>query len=370
MSHNCQLTDEGIRAAERVSEAYEEGGGAQAKKIADEIFGWEPLGKGVSRVAFDPSTGDKPIKFVMGADERSAVHSHGDGECVIKISRPHHRQMSEEIRQWRLISGDKISEKPWEKLEPVTAPVLDYDKAEHRWLTMPKGDTQSATMDDVSTVTRIAREAGFLASDIHQDNVAIFDTQPKMIDLGHDFKYTGYTEWQEWDAYEDFLERIGCEDVYTKERRRQFQEVMFDAPLDMPGDFYYNRQTRTRFTLGGNLVEMNLYVTEFPMKVTSKEEVAAAIDKVVDVEEAWRQITTDVMNVGGAYAPKVEAAHAKHEGPPISEVQPFLSVFYDRYEAIFGSIMPDETPERDVSLPDFDPERDILGDIESEFAGL
>jgi len=32
--------------------------------------------------------------------------------------------------------------------------------------------------------------------------------------------------------------------------------------------------------------------------------------------------------------------------------------------------MPDETPEREVSLPDFDPDRDILGDIEEEFAGL
>jgi len=370
MPNNCQLTDDGIRAAEHISEVYEDAGGAEAKKVADMTFGWKSLGKGVSRVAFDPSESDKPITFVMGADERSANHSHGDGECVIKVSRPHHRQMSEEIRQWRLISGDKISDKPWEDLKPVTAPVLDYDKAEQRWLTMPKGDTRSVTQGDVTTVTKHAREAGFLAADIHPDNVAIFDTQPKMIDLGHDFKYTGYTDYKRWDAYEDFLERIGCVDVYTKERRRQFQDVTFNAPRDMPGEFYYNKGPRTRFTLGGNLVEMKLYATQFPMSETSKEEVAAAIDKVVDVEEAWRKVRTNVMNVGGAYAPEVKAVHAKHEGPTISEVQPFLSVFYDRYEAIFASVMPDETPEREVSLPDFDPERDILGDIEEEFAGL
>ena len=371
MPHNCQLTDAGIRAAEDISKAYENGGGAQAKKVADEQYGWRSLGKGVSRVAFDPSGSDSPITFVVGADERSATHSHGDGECVVKVSRPHHRQMSEEIRQWKLISGEKISDKPWEKLEPITAPVLDWDKAEHRWLTMPKGETAGVNEGDVSTVRNHAREAGFLAADIHPDNVAIFDTQPKIIDLGHDFKYTGFTEWDRWESYEDFLERIGCVDVYTKERRRQFQETMFGPPYNMPGDPYYNQQTHTRFTLGGNLVRLELYVTEYPKSVVDKTEVANAIDRVVDVEEAWRQINVDVMNVGGGYAPKVTSTHAKHEGPTIADVESFLSAFYDRYETVFGVLVADAEPPSTPDPPEYDPDTpDVLDEIQQTFSDL
>lgn len=368
---DCTLFPSGRRAAEHISRVLNDHGPSAARKTAQNEYGWEPLGQGISRVAFQSQDSAEQVAFEVTPNATDQQYIEDSDRCVIKVGIPGSGQMVEEIRQWRLISGEKASDEPWEELKPVVAPVKDWDRDNYRWLTMPLGNTRDVDAGDVSEVVDYAEKQGFMAADIHDGNIALFDGQPKIIDFGHDFKYTGYTEAERWTEYEERLERMGCRDVYSEPKRRQFWEFYWRHPLRLPGLPYESEPSHTMFTKGADLKEMELYGSVIPKEVAERITVENVLDEVINVEEAWRGMRTFVTEYGEGFVPGVSASHAGRAGPNLDEVEPFLEVFYDRYDAAFAKVVPEdyeyETAGSPASPPTGTP---VLEQIEQEFQNL
>jgi len=369
---DCMLFEAGRNAAEHISTILDEQGKMAAKKAARKQYGWAPLGSGVARIGF--TADEEQIAFEVAPQSSSPEYIEDDKRCVIKISTPRSGQNLEEIDQWRKIDGKQNVAEPWDRLKPFVAPVKDYDREKFRWLTMPLGKTDPVGMNHVREIEDGAREVGFFVTDIHEDNVALFgdDNEPRIIDLGSNFKYTGYTEPQRWRAHEEFLERMGCRDVFLQSRRRQFEEVIFRHPLRLDGFPNEADESFIKYTKGGNVVEMKIYGSIVPDDVATRVEVETMLDEVINVRETWRGLTPKVQGFRDGFGTMVKSSHTKHEGPTIQDVESFLEVYFDRLDAALGEVIPtDYEPNEGYDPPEYDADsEDILDSIERAFEGV
>lgn len=367
----CQLTEEGRDAADHLSEVFGDHGPLAARNEAREVYGWEPLGKGVSRVAFGAEDGEENEVFDPDYGGEGGKFVSDPGECVIKVGAPHSGQNEVEVKQYQKIAGERDDGLPWERLEPIVAPVQDWDPAEYRWLTMPKGDTESVTQGDASDLVRFAEKQGFFANDIHGSNVAQFGDEVRIIDLGHDFKWTGYTEPERWDAHIDRLEQMGCIDVYSEPRGRLFREVFWGSPLRLPGYPYGQKVNTAKYTKGATLERLEVYGTRIPKEVTTKSRLEDALRETLEVESAFDRLAPHVDVTTDSFIPRLDSGRVRNESIGISTVEEFLLEWYDAYDTTFAAIVPAEVNETvSADPPELQGGAEIIDEIEEEFESL
>ena len=335
---DCTLTDAGVTAAVDISEVLDSEGPPAAKRYALDKYGWEPLGSGVSRIAF-ASDGDPDVAAFQVVPRADVANYVADPEaCVIKVGAPKAAQMRTEIQQWRKISGAESSEEPWENLAPYVAPVADFDRGAYRWLTMPRGDTEAADAGDLAVLQEAVGKAGFTPSDLTASNIALFDDGAKVIDIGMEFVYTGYTPQQRWDVHRDRLRQAGCREVTGGVYRSFQRQYDFLPPERLPGEPYTMRESFLRYTQGGELLGMELYGTKLSAAETDEPAVQETFDDVIQMDDFLSGAQARIRRTGGGMVPTLFMSTTTGQGPPLVDVEVFLAAYYDRYDTHFARL--------------------------------
>lgn len=370
---NHRLTYTGIEAAEDISRTLEDAGQRAATREAEEKYGWEALGSGIARIGFEPPVvggGRDTIAFEVDDPDEEYVQYTSDFGPVIKIGTPYSGQNSEAIRNWRLISGEVPSDEPWYELEDFVAPITDYDEDKKRWIVMPKGDARMRGGHELEQ--EIERKTGFFVSDLHDDNVAMFDRM-RVIDLGSDIAYHGTVDAGAWDGFLSDLQSYGLRDVHHEQAMRDTETVYFRHPTRLPGEYHDADDSSIDFSKGGNLVAGELQMPLVPAPVASITEIKDMLDEVNDTEYVVGSASVEVEDTPRGRIPKVTLSGDPLDGPELSEVSEYLGVFYDRYDQIFTPAF-NEAGVDDSSFrqrpSDLSSGQQMLGDIISDFEDL
>lgn len=370
---DCELTDRGVDAAETISEELEQMGPEAARQLAEEVYGWKRLGTGVARQAYEtPSAGpQQQVAFELPASMRETTETYvrGTHDCVVKVATPRHGQTATEIAQWRAANGERglraaitdPADGDITDIRPYLAPISDYDRDANRYLVMRQLETRdrSDTRDAAGGLRgEIQDETGWVMTDIHEDNVGFHRDVPYIIDYGHEVVWSGSTPAQRVDAFEDALENAGVRDIFTRPHRIGQRQTFFRHPLDLPGLPYETEESEVRTTRDGRLLEMELFGSLIPTAAATRIEVENALDEVVDTSAILRNTTVEVEGFPQGWLPKARATGRRGKGAPLSEIEAFVTEFYDRYRAIFAGVIPDDFE------PDTDVEQDLQDDIE------
>lgn len=393
LTADCELTQAGIEAALDVSETLDREGPTSARQLAEEVFGWRELGSGVSRHVYqsERSGPGQQMAFDLPESMRDTAqskHVRGSDPCVIKVATPGHGQTRVEIEQWLTITsspagGIGLDEPPeegnWSDLRPYIAPLGDFDGPKARWLTMLKLDPmteESREQAAFDLVENIQRETGWYTPDLHDDNVAFTaDGTPYVVDYGHEFTFAGWTDNERLEQWREALETIGCRDVAMRRRRRVNRVTTFRSPLRLPGLPFESEDSQVDMTQGGRLVDMTLHGSIIPTEAATRRVVENVLDEVLDDPATLRRATPKVEGFGQGWVPKVTISASRRAGPRLSETEAFITTFYDRYDAAFAAVVPDdfdfETPGGSPPSPlEVEETEGILADIEEEFESI
>lgn len=384
LTADTQLTDRGVEAARHLSEVLDEKGAGSARMVARESYGWKSLGHGVARHVYE--TAETGLQQQIAFDPGDPLleddpYMTGSTPSVIKIATPNHGQTSTEIAQWNQISGDRYygdslppagADGFWGDLRPYIAPISDYDGSEYRWLVMRKLDPEPPA-DKPSVGGSLGREilqqTGWQSSDLHDDNVAYHNGDAYVIDYGHEFQWSGWTEAERIDAFEDALEQAGCRGVYFY-RMNRGSRWEWGHPERLPGRPYEVLASELRATQGGRTVNLKLRGPVIPDAGATRIEVEDALDEVLDTPDTLRGVTTDVQGVSDGWLPVVKATYAFGQGPPLSETERFITAYYDQFDTIMPPLVSEYVEASDPDPPELDEEQTILQDIIEDFESL
>ena len=382
LESDCTLTRRGAQAARHVSSVLDEQGKKAARKVARQSYGWKNLGYGVARHVYETSSigVDEQVAFELSNNLDDAIDPFMDGshDCVLKVSTANHGQTAMEVAQWEHITGrkyhDQILDPPgedgkWSDLRPYLAPISDYDDGEYRWMVMRKLDTEPPPGEPQvgdSLARQIQQQTGWVAGDLHDDNIAYHNGDAYVIDYGHQFSWSGWTTAERIEQFEDALDHIGCRDVYWRRIGRKESVTEFGHPLDLPGKPYGQRSSRVRTTRGGRATQIELYGTIIPSNGTTRVEAEEALAEALDTPAKLRSIRANVKNKGDGWVPEVKASYNTGYGPTLSNIQHFITVFFDRYDTAFAPHADEFIQARTPDPPEVDDEQMILDDIREE----
>ena len=370
---NHRLTYTGIEAAEDISHTLEEKGQRGATRRAEEEYGWEALGSGIARIGFEPPVvggGRDTIAFEVDDPDEEYVQYDSPYPPIVKVGTPWSGQNTEAIDNWRRIDGEVPSDEPWYELKDYVAPITDYDSDKYMWIVMPKGDTSGRGGGRLEQ--EIERKTGFFVSDLHNDNVAMFD-RLRVIDMGSDIAYHGTVDTGAWDSFMSDLRTYGLRDVYKEMVMRDTETVYFRHPTRLPGSYHDADDSSIDFSKGGNLVAGELQFPLVPSKVASITEIKNMLDEVNDVEEVVGRASAEVEDTPRGRIPKVTLSGDPLDGPELQEVSEYLGVVYDRYDQIFTPAFNEAGVDEGAFRQrpsDVSSGQQMLGDIMSDFEGL
>lgn len=171
MTHrnDCTVLDEYRDELDEMARLFQEGGEKRANEMAGN-FGWEELGRGVSRIVYRVSS-----------EASGDVDVAPDSPCVVKFDTTgvdHLDQNEPEYRQFERFP-EEIRE--GNGGPPIVVPIRDHAD-DFSWLSAPEAGTPEDP-DRRGVIKRLS-EVGIKCDDIRDDNVGEMHGEPVLLDYG------------------------------------------------------------------------------------------------------------------------------------------------------------------------------------------
>jgi len=169
--HNCYATDKGIEVFREINEILSNTGWAERERRAKELsdaYDLDFLGAGVSRAAYR-------------AENKKLIE--GGEECVVKIAQDDTIwQNKRETLNWILI--EEFAD--FEVAKHFT-PVIDFDKTDFTWITMPFAG-EGISFSDSNRLESKLQGTLFETGDMGMGNMGKINGVPVVVDYGLDFE--------------------------------------------------------------------------------------------------------------------------------------------------------------------------------------